>query len=294
MIDSGMSTLISYLRSVVEDSGEWCVTPEQLMSLLGVEPVAFWRALHGVRDRVSFVDAVDGWSSETAGDLVTLLERLGAADAEETLARAGLFVPYRLGIELIEELLFRARLFSAAHVVRAEDLEAMVRHAGSVKAALGIYLGEHVDIEALVEECAESFRVLQGLPASGQATAARYLRRALERHVVDRRALFVMLEERLSLAAAQRGFVDPEDRRAAGSRPDEGGGQPPTRSSWARRVMGFAGREFTAADLRGRYRQLMMRHHPDADPGGLERCKDVNVAYSLLIAEVAPRAVSSG
>ena len=28
----------------------------------------------------------------------------------------------------------------------------------------------------------------------------------------------------------------------------------------------------------------MMRHHPDVDPSGLERCKDVNVAYTLLIA----------
>jgi hypothetical protein len=33
----------------------------------------------------------------------------------------------------------------------------------------------------------------------------------------------------------------------------------------------------------------MMRHHPDVDPSGLERCKDVNVAYSLLIEEAAPR-----
>ena len=39
--------------------------------------------------------------------------------------------------------------------------------------------------------------------------------------------------------------------------------------------------------LRTRYRQLMMRHHPDVDPSGLERCKDVNVAYALLIAGTA-------
>ena len=34
---------------------------------------------------------------------------------------------------------------------------------------------------------------------------------------------------------------------------------------------------------------MMMRHHPDVDPSGLERCKDVNVAYSLLIGEVSTR-----
>jgi DnaJ-class molecular chaperone len=48
--------------------------------------------------------------------------------------------------------------------------------------------------------------------------------------------------------------------------------------------MGFgAGPVPAAAELRSRYRQLMMRHHPDADPAGLERCKDVNAAYALLI-----------
>jgi hypothetical protein len=30
----------------------------------------------------------------------------------------------------------------------------------------------------------------------------------------------------------------------------------------------------------------MMRHHPDVDPTGLEKCKDVNAAYALLISEL--------
>jgi DnaJ-class molecular chaperone len=54
--------------------------------------------------------------------------------------------------------------------------------------------------------------------------------------------------------------------------------------------MGFSQAAFTAESLRARYRQLMMRHHPDADPTGLERCKDVNIAYSLLISEAAAQA----
>jgi DnaJ-class molecular chaperone len=61
----------------------------------------------------------------------------------------------------------------------------------------------------------------------------------------------------------------------------------PSRRAWARRIMGIEQEEITAEALRARYRVLMMRYHPDADPSGLERCKDVNVAYSLLIAEVA-------
>jgi DnaJ-class molecular chaperone len=53
--------------------------------------------------------------------------------------------------------------------------------------------------------------------------------------------------------------------------------------------MGIGGLAVTPEDLRARYRTLMMRHHPDVDPSGLERCKDVNVAYSLLIRETSTR-----
>jgi hypothetical protein len=105
------------------------------------------------------------------------------------------------------------------------------------------------------------------------------------RHILDRRGLFVSLVERLSIAAGQMGYFDPDDR----TREEEvrrKAGREPMRRVWARRVMGIGAREFTAEEVRGRYRQLMMRHHPDVDPGGLELCKDVNAAYSLLISEL--------
>jgi hypothetical protein len=153
---------------------------------------------------------------------------------------------------------------------------------------------------------------MQGLPGIGAITAARYLRRMFEKHVLDRRGLFTLLEERLRLAAAQAGHVDPEEREGeeweredrervdGADRGAEGGARRGTRTetpevhrgtrrAWALKVMGFAGAD-SAPDtdaLRSRYRTLMMRHHPDVDPSGLERCKDVNVAYTLLIAGTA-------
>jgi hypothetical protein len=146
-----------------------------------------------------------------------------------------------------------------------------------------------VDLDSLVDGCAESFRVLQGMPAVGRATARRYLQRMFARHVLDRRALLAGLEERLRLAAAQLGFIDPEDRARAADASESAGPQDSARQTWAKKIMGIGGLAVTPDDLRARYRQLMMRHHPDVDPSGLERCKDVNVAYSLLIEEAAPR-----
>jgi hypothetical protein len=165
----------------------------------------------------------------------------------------------------------------------------MLRHSGSVRGAIEIYLDAHVDIESLVDGCADSFRILQELPAVGAVTAGAWLRRMFARHVLDRRSLLVGLAERLRLAAALLGFFDPEDRTRAEAGEGSGAGESREsgRRAWARRVMGFSQSAFDADGLRARYRELMMRHHPDADPNGLERCKDVNVAYSMLIAEAA-------
>jgi len=289
-VNEKLGALIERLSACVDQDGGWTISSEDVAGILGVEPVPFWRAIHETRDRISFADAIDGWNADSVGDLVTVLERLLGAGPEEAMARAGLFVPHPRGIELTEELLFRARRLSAAHEVRADELAAMIRYSGSVRGAVEIYFNEHVDLDSLVDSCAESFRVLQGMPAVGRSTARRYLQRMFARHVLDRRALFAGLEERLTLAAAQLGFIDPEDRARAEASAESAGPRDTPRHAWAKKVMGIRGLAVTPEDLRARYRQLMMRHHPDVDPSGLERCKDVNVAYSLLVAETSTRA----
>ncbi len=285
-----LTGLVERLAEIVDDSGAWSIPAEEVLALLRVDPVLFWRSVHGVRDRIEFSDAIDGWSQDTAGDLVTVLESIYGRRAEETLTRAGLFIPWSLGVGLLEELLFRARRLAAAHELRNDELEAMIRHAGSVRGAVEIYLDVHVDLDALVDGCADSFRIMEELPLVGGVTAAAWLRRMFARHVLDRRGLLVGLAGRLRLAAALMGFIDPEDQVRTQQGEPAAEPRESRRRGWARRVMGFSQESFTTESLRARYRELMMRHHPDADPAGLERCKDVNVAYSLLISETAATA----
>ena len=142
-----LGALIESLSACADESGGWTISPEEVARILGVEQVSFWRAVHETRDRISFVDAIDGWSADSVGDLVTVLERLLGAGPEEMMARAGLFVPHPRGIELTEELLFRARRLSAAHEVHTDELAAMIRYAGSVRGAIEIYFNEHVDLD---------------------------------------------------------------------------------------------------------------------------------------------------
>ena len=288
-----LTALIERLGELADNEGCWSIPPEEVARLLGIEQVRFWRAVHEVRDRISFADAIDGWTQDTVGELVTVLEGLLGTGVEQELTRAGLFIPYSLGIELTEELLFRARRTGAAHDIRTEELGAMLRHTGSVRASIGIYLDTYTDTEALIDESAEFFQAVHGMPPRGATAAKRCLHTMFARHVLDRRNLLAGLEERLRISAALLGYVDPEDRaraeQAQGDGAGAGGGIGPgsARRAWALRVMDLDGRAYTAEDLRSSYRQLMMRHHPDVDPSGLERCKDVNVAYALLISDLS-------
>ncbi len=284
-----MTTLVERLCELSDDEGCWSISSEEVMKLLAARPVRFWRAVHEARDKISFAEAIDGWTQDTVGDLVTVLEALTGESAEEKMTRAGLFVPYTLGIELTEEVVFRARKLAAAHEVRMDELAGMLRHTGNVRAAIGIYLDEYADLDELFDSSVESFIALQGLPLRGRATARRYLATMLKRHVLDRGGLLVGLAERLRLAAAQLGYVDPEDQPGAREQPSAGSQRRADRRAWAREVMGVDGMICSAEDLRLLYRKLMMRYHPDVDPRGLERCKDVNAAYALLISDLTNR-----
>lgn len=285
----GLENLVAEIsaRAAASAKGTWRIGSDDVARLVGVDLVSFWRAANDLRRRISFGDAIDGFTQDTVGDLVTLLERLAGPSAEEALVHAGLFLPYRLGIEAAERLQRACRALAASHEPRTDDLEGMIRHAGSVRAAVGLYLETHVDLEALLASCAEAFRGEQGLPPIARTTVERWLRHLFAKHVLDRRSLFTLLEERLRAAAARAGHVDPEARARDRARAETPRAGHDSRRAWALGVMGLAtgGVPPDAEALRASYRKLMMRHHPDADPAGLERCKDVNVAYSLLIGE---------
>ena len=282
-----LGALVGRIVNRTDRTGCWSIAVEEVMTLLGVEPVRYWRVAHGLRDRIGFFEAVDGFTQDTVGDLVSILEQLVGLEAEEALTRAGIFLPHPLRVELMDELLYRARQFTAAHSIREEEFAAMLRFTGSVSAAIAIYLDEHVTLDAIFDDCAESFRLSQVMAATGRMTAGRYLHSLLSRHILDRNVLFAGLEARLRIAAGLLGYVDPADEARASQTEGSTRSGYPSRQFWALQVMGLTRAPITQETLRSRFRELMMRYHPDINPAGLERCKNITAAYSLLSSQAA-------
>lgn len=278
----GLDSLAQTICTRIEEEGNWGVSSDEVISLAGLDPAEFWRSAHVLRDRIGFCDAVDGFTQDTVGDLVTIMERIFGPAAEEALSRAGAFMPHPLRLGLMGELFSRAEAFVASHEISNDELASMIRFAGSIGRALPIYMEVHADPGQLIKESAEAFTESRGIPEAGRFTAARFLRELFSRHIVDTRALFAGLERRLREAARRLGFADPQEegRAGGGSREEDAGGS--DRRTWARRVLGLPSAPVPFDMLRRRYRELIMRFHPDVNPSGLERCKDITAAYSAL------------
>ena len=112
-----LDPLILAITESSDDEGRWEISSDQVQRLLAVDRTSFWRAAYELRDRIAFGDAIDGWSDDSVGNLVTVLERLLGPTTERDMARAGLFIPHEWGVELSEDLLARARRFSAGHEI---------------------------------------------------------------------------------------------------------------------------------------------------------------------------------
>jgi len=69
-----------------------------------------------------------------------------------------------------------------------------------------------------------------------------------------------------------------------GQRPDRNA-KPGTRQAWAVAVFGLSG-PVVAEAVKGRYKELVKRHHPDTnggDKGGEEKIKEINEAYQIIM-----------
>ncbi len=283
-----LERLVERLDGIVERDGQWRIATDDLIVILGMQTATFWQKVQPLRGRIDFLEAVDGFCQDSVGDLVTVLEGLGLEGVEEALTRAGVFLPYPIRAELLEELLFAARRRAAAHEIQEEELAAMLRFTRDVSAAVTLYLQEHVDLSTLLEECAESFCIIRGMRPLGARTVRWYLSSLFTRHIVEKRTLLAGLEARLRLAAALMGYSSAEEQSESESSRGAGGNGRPARTDWALRVMGIPGGRISKTELRSRYRQLIMQYHPDVNPAGLERCKDITAAYSLLISQEEP------
>ena len=261
-----------------DHDGEWWVTTDDLESI--VNPVDLYRVAYDAR-----MTDIHLFTSANAGELVTLLERLGQqtgrnelCDAETALRKSGLFLTHEDRIELMRRLVRAIKVRSASAPTDPDAFRTMLRDCRSFDRAVETYIAVFLDLDSVVQSCAREFTEDRppraGAEAVASAAAEAQLRQLLQRRIVVVAELLPALFELLRTIARQEGYLrdftaDEQSVPVADGRKE------------ALRILGL-GERHTTAELRQSYRRLMRRYHPDINPDGLEMAKRINAAYAVL------------
>lgn len=270
--------LIRDLRARAENEGAWSVTQDELSDRY--DPVDLYRAVY-TAGHVS----VDRFGPENAGELLALLEQLTGRDYGSEFREAGLFLSHEDRLDLTDRFVRVVRRAVVLHVPEPETFRAMLREFKRYDRARFVYLSTFIDTDRLVSRCADEYLEVRDAAAL-RFTVESYLRRLLQRHIVDLEDLAPALLEILRTVARHEGVLpraradaefDRGKRRAGAQRSHRA-----TSRAEALQVLGLAS-EPTRVEIRDRYRALMRRYHPDVNPHGLEQAKLINNAYAVLI-----------
>lgn len=270
-----LQRLIAHIKKNTPDGAHWCISTDDLIARLGVDPTLFYRLLYELQNRIYFTDAIDGFTPDNAGDLVTVLESFFGSTTEETLARAGLFLPHLYRIELMACFFDCVQNFLRSHVVQYEEFESLLERKNRFEAAFDDYLRMHVSIDALIESAFTLFNQTRNLDSFAHHLGITHLKSLFVRHVLTARGVFATLEKML------RRHFGYQDRTQDFDESEEGDAVDIARAC---QVMGLEGIRYTSRVLKKKYKALMKLYHPDVNPDGLERCKEINTAYAFLLA----------
>lgn len=276
--------------------GRYHVSTEAIGDALGVESVELYRALYADPRGVTFSEAIDGFSEERVGELVTFLETLGYGEAEETLYRAGLFLPYEAGNRLTETFVSRYARALAEHDVDRDELDYYFRRGATYGEAARRYLATELPVEPIAAESAALFMEREGLPGRAMHTVRRYLRMLMERRVLEYEVIGAPFYDTAYRFGVRRGYINPRQEEGfygsgagarEGRRRSSSAGAPDFGDLlWARKRLGV-GEGASRSDIRRAYRHRMLQFHPDVNPRGTEVAKELNRAYATLLAGTA-------
>ena len=277
-----LQALVDAIRHSLEQDERWSITTDELISLLGVDTAEFYRTIYGIRDKIHLYDAIDVFTADNVGDLVTILECFHGPAAEAALSGAGVFLPHESRVELTECFLATVQQAVRRHKVRYQDFEGMLSAVGDFGRAFRIYIEQAFSIQRLFAQAHERFFAGRKPDVFACRLSSNYLANLFERHVLSFEGVFCKLTHVLERHAYECGFFS--ERVCFEDEELDDRHQRRKDIDHAKAVMEMDGARMTLELLKRQYKRLMKRYHPDLNPKGLERCKDINNAYALLVA----------
>lgn len=286
-----MQDVIRLITDRLTETGRWTLKTEELEGF--IDPVTLYRAVYECG-----LIGQDVFGPESAGELVSLMERAGHENAEKTFRESGVFLSHEDRMDLTELFVRRLRQAAVLHLPDPEIFRSMLSQFRRYDLAESAYCENFLPVAPVVRDCASEFSSHPrfAVAATAQLTTAWYLQTLVDRQIVVLSDLAPALFELLRAVGRQEGALPPlgqggESRRGAGRSGDGRAGSGADDSAASnQRLIAEALKTLelpravpTKAQVQANYRRLIRRYHPDVNPRGLEMAKRVNAAYALLV-----------
>ena len=277
---SVLETILTTLKQRILSTGSWTLSLNELEAL--IDPVTLYRAVYELK-----LIGRDAYTSSSAGELVGLLERAVAPDAELQLRDAGLFLGHDDRISLTERFVRHVRRAIVLHIPDPEMFRGMVRHFKRYGIAEQAYCDTYLSMEPIIDACSTEHAEGRESAAVHQLTAKWYLRTLVDRRIIVPADLGPALFDLLRSIGRQEGALP---RIAADDQGATAGAQAGIVDDRAGALALFELRPAypSRAEIQSRYRRLMRRFHPDINPEGLDMAKRINAAYAVLLTSEGP------
>ena len=263
MTKSSVISLLQYLDSLVQETGTFAVSLNEICDRFDIPLVEAYRALYQHAPALGGY-VRDSFTPEETVELTQLIAQFGSVDVHQLFRSAGALLSTEDLAELAALYFDRANATLHAHNPQREEFQQMCTRFKRARRAFEVYLDYFFDRDALFEDTVSDFTEAcrPTFPDLGRFTARRHLRLLCERHIISFESVFEQLFRRLT------NQTETEPRAHSG----------------ALQALGLTRLPSDKRSLRIHYKALMKTYHPDINPGGLEMSKKINAAYAELLA----------
>ncbi len=231
-----------------------------------------------------------GFSSDGPGVLVSFLEIIGITEAPDAFSQSGLWISIDQQFELVQSLVSIIRHSVDEHRIDCSNACAMFDHFGNLPRTLETYIDEYFPLkkflDPVLEALDERWPEVDMNFAEGALRALAY--ELLKRGTVPFFRLLEPVADKLRRCLIENDRIPEQNDR--GHEKTSAAHTGLSEVDTALSALGFspAERPDTSA-VKRRYKELMKRYHPDVNPRGLERSKQINQALGILLSILRQR-----
>ena len=282
--------MIQDIQRQLDAGVSWRLPVDRIPPMLDIDHTEFYRRVYAAVQRpggtVEYSTLTQTFDQESVGELVELLELFSGSRAEEAFTEFGAFIPHPLRVELTSVLFETARIEAREHSVDGDAFRAMLRVFGTYESARDTYLNEYFTLDRVVRLTCERFvrdHEFRSPELALQSSAAA-LKRLFDSRILELQTVFVSVALALFDIAVEAGYARRHAEDSSDAENERKNDDTDSLLSWACSVLELRSGTEDESIVKRAYKRLMLQYHPDVNPRGLHKAKEINRAYSIIVA----------